>query len=161
MELNNVNVKKNIFETWMERILLWRVYSACCAELGFKRVTKALAFTLWPNPKWKTAVPLLSRARGQACVSAQSGSARHRAERGLRLRDDLSPAGTRRHHHRSASRCLFQHPPCVPKRAGGKTWEANGGEALIQKKPFSLAQLYLGVSRPILPVSRRVPSLEK
>lgn len=42
-----------------------------------------------------------------------------------------------------------------------KTREANAGESLIQKKPFGLAQLYLGVSRPIQPVSQRDPSLEK
>lgn len=37
-----------------------------------------------------------------------------------------------------------------------KTQEANAGESLIQKKkkkPFGLAQLCLGVSRPIQPVS--------
>lgn len=94
----------------------------------------------------KIAVCLLTRAM-RSGVSAWRDSARHQA---------AANAGQ----HRRASGCFS----CVQRGAGIKTREANARESLTQKKkkkPFGLAQLYLRVSRPIQPVSRRDPSPEK
>ena len=48
---------------------------------------------------------------------------------------------------------MLQRKLRVHREAGRKTREANAKESLIHKRPFGLAQLSLGVSKPILPVS--------
>lgn len=123
--------------------------SVCCVELDFESHQISGIYRVAEYQMKKLAVCLLPGAERSGMCLPWCGSLTTRP---------LKPANTR--HHQSASN-MFQYQPCVQREAGRKTREANAGESLIQKKPFGLAQLYLGVSRPIQPVSQRDPQPRK